>query len=326
VITVVAVVAAVAGVSLGRGSGKPSASGSESPHPTSSASGAPPGLPIRVDTVVRLEPATGRVLASSPVGSNPQAITFSGHAVWVVNDGDETISKIDAATGHVTTRGGIPSPCDLFPDPGGGVWVGDCEDGRVFLVDPISFDIVRTLRVPRPGEVLSAFGSLWVVSNRGGGEKSMLYRFTRSGRLVTRIPVGLDSWVVVAEGGALWGNDFGDGTIWRADPATNEIEFIPGWTGPDNIVAGEGDLWISDDQAHTVTQWDPVRRQTVGLVRDHSGAIAVTPDAVWIQNSGPDTLAKVDPDTDQIVHEFQLGYSSDMVVGDGSLWISAGSD
>jgi serine/threonine protein kinase len=324
----VVVGAAVAVVSLWHGSGRPSRSPSagSSGHPTASASGAPPGAPIRVDTMVKLDPATGRVLAGYPVGSNPQSVTFSGHAVWVLNAGDETISKVDAATGHVTTRGGIPSPCALFPDPGGGIWVGDCDDGEVFLVDPISFDIVRTLHVPSPGEVLSAFGSLWVVSSRGPGEKSLLYRFTRSGRLVTRITLGMGSWYVVEEGADLWGNDFGDGTIWRVDPATNHVELIPGWTGPDNVVSGGGSLWISDGQAHTVTQWDTARRQTVGLVRDHSGAIAVSPDAVWIQNSGPDTLARVDPGTDQVVREFQLAYSSDMVFGDGALWISAGSD
>jgi DNA-binding beta-propeller fold protein YncE len=155
----------------------------------------------------------------------------------------------------------------------------------------------------------------------------MLYRFAPSGRLETRIELGPESWqAAVTEDGSLWGNNFGDGTIWRVDPDTNQAEFVPGWTGPENVVASGHELWVGDGQQHSVTEWDTVSRQTVGFVRGHSGEIVVTPNAVWILNSFSDTLTKVDPDTDQILQEFQLGYSSDMVAGDGSLWVSAGSD
>ncbi|MFL5798769.1 MAG: protein kinase domain-containing protein [Actinomycetota bacterium] len=327
----VVVAAAVAAVLLARGSGHPSARTSGGPSAPSSGAavpGAPPGVPIKVDTVAKLDARSGRVLADYPVGTNPQDITFSGDSVWVINSDDVTISKIDSATGHVSTRGGIPSPCALSPGPGGGVWVDVCDQNEIVLVDPNSFEVDRTLHVPGPGHVVSAYGSVWAVSNRGSAAKSFLYRFTPSGRLLTRIGLGLDSSIVVSADGALWGNDFGDGTIWRVDPGTDDVQFIEGWTGPYDIAASDQGLWIGDGQTRppTVTQWDPVARQAVGLIRGYSGAIAVTADAVWVQDSGPDSLVKVDPQTDQILAQFQLGFSSDMALGNGSLWISAGSD
>ncbi len=329
-VALMVVAAAVVAVSLGRGSGHPAARTSGGPSASSGPTGAgpPPGVPIKVDTVAKLDASTGRVLADYPVGTNPQSITFSGDSVWVINQDDVTISKIDAATGHVSTRGGVPNPCGLSPDPHGGVWVDSCDQNEILLVDPNSFEVDRALHVPGPALVVNAYGSLWAVSNRGTGAKSFLYRFTPAGRFLARITLGLDSWVVVAAEGALWGNDYGDGTIWRVDPDNNDVEFIEGWTGPDNVVASDQGLWITDDQTNpnSVTLWDPIRRQVVVLIRDQSGALVVTPDGVWFQDSAPDSLVKVDPETGQILAGFQLGFSSDMVMGDGALWISAGSD
>jgi streptogramin lyase len=328
IVAVALVAAAALVVSLGHGSKHPATAASGTPSGGASTTGAPPGVPIRVDTVAKLDPSSGRVVADYPVGTNPQDIAFSGDAVWVINQDDVTISKIDASSGHVSTRGGIPSPCGLSPGPGGGVWVDSCDQNEIMLVNPDSFEIERTLHVPGPAKVVSAYGSLWAVSQRDSPDRSLLYRFTAAGHLQRRIPLGLESSQVVAAAGALWGNDFGDGTLWRVDPNSDRAQFISGWTGPDNVVAGEGSLWIGDSQTNpeSVSEWDPAVRQTVGLVRGYDGAIVVTPDALWIQNSDRDTLVEVDPQTDQLLAEFQLGYSSDMVLGDGGLWISAGTD
>src|SRR5262249_24298510 len=193
-------------------SAAPGASASATGAPSSSVSGAPPGHPIEVNTVARLDPASGEVLDGYPVGANPGSLAVSGSAVWVANDDDRPISKIDLASGHVTTRGGVESPCGVFPAPGGAVWVTSC--GQVIqLLDPRSLDVVRTLDVRNPGDVITASGSTWVVSNRGRFDPSFLYRFTLDGHLKAKIRLGLDSFSMAVSGdGTLWGNDHGDGT------------------------------------------------------------------------------------------------------------------
>jgi serine/threonine-protein kinase len=307
-------------------SGHPSG-GQSGSTPATNASETPPGLPIKVNTVFRMDPATGAVVASYPVGSNPQELAVSGGFVWVVNQDDVTISQIDMKGGSVATHGGIPGPCGLSPAPDGGVWVDDCVENEIQLIDPNTFDVTRRLHVPGPAAVVNTDGSVWAVSWRGSSDPSFLYRYAPSGRLQKKIKLGLQSYsATVAGDGSIWGNDWGDGTIWHVDPRTNSVEFIPGWTGPDEVVASGESVWVGDNQENSVTQYDMGRSRIVGLVRGRTGAIVALPNALWIQNSGPDTLVRVDPDTDQVLHEYQLGYSSDMGYGDGSLWISAGSD
>jgi serine/threonine-protein kinase len=288
--------------------------------------GPPPGLSVTEDSVAQLDPETGEVLATFEMGSSPQDLAFSGHAVWVRNAGDSTISKVDAASGHVTTRGGVPTPCGLQSGPHGGIWVNSCSTDEELLVDP-SFEITRSLHVPGPAGVVTTAGSTWAVSYRGQGTNSYLLRFTPSGHLQDQIELGPESWdVVVTDDGSLWGNDAGDGTIWRVDPTTNEVEFVPGWTSPDGIVAADGELWISDGQLDSVTEWDPISRHTIGVIQGHSGAMVVDTDAVWILDGFSDVLTKVDQDDGQVLAEFELPYASDLVAGDGSLWISASAD
>jgi serine/threonine-protein kinase len=308
-------------------SGLPSGGPSASTPPTANASGAPPGLPIDVNTVFRIDPDTGSVVGSYPVGANPQALVVSGNSVWVINQDDVTISKIDMSTGHVTTRGGIADPCGLSPAQGGGVWVDDCSEGQVQLVDPNSFEVVQRIHVSQPAGVVTTHGSVWVLGYRGVGTPSVLFKFTPSGRLEAKIKVSPGAAAAtVADDGSIWGNGFGDGTIWRVDPSTDAVTFVDGWTGPELVVADGQVLWVDDSQLKSVTEYDTVTGQTVGVVQGHHGALAVTPTTLWIQDSGPDTLTEVDKAGTQILAEYQLGYSSDMGYGDGSLWISAGTD
>jgi len=166
-----------------------------------------------------------------------------------------------------------------------------------------------------------------VMSNRGRFQPSVLERFSQSGQPLSKIPVGPDSWSFVITGdGTFWGNDHGDGTIWHLDPATGHVEFFEGWSGPSSITADGSDLWITDDQQKSVTEWDTLRHQAIGVIGSQTGVTVVTPEAVWIQDGFFDTLTRVDPGTDQVLDRFQLGFSSSMVEGDGSLWITAGSD
>jgi len=303
-----------------------SSTASPSPSDAVSGLGPPPGLPITEDSLAQLDPETGEVLSVVRVGSSPQDLAFSGHAVWVRNVGDSTISKVDAASGLVTTKGGIPTPCGLVSGPHGGIWVNSCTTDEELLVDP-SFEVTRSLPVPGPAGVVTTAGSTWAVSYGGEGTDSHLLRFTPSGHLQKQIGLGPESTeVVVADDGSLWGNDAGDGTIWRVDPTTNGVEFVPGWTSPDGMLSAEGQLWISDDQLNSITEWDPISRHTNGVIQRRSGAMVVDADAVWILDGFSDVLTKVDPGNGQVLAEFELPFASDLVAGDGSLWISASAD
>ena len=50
----------------------------------------------------RLDPATGRVIFTVPVGDGPSAIAATSDGVWVSDEFDATLDRIDPHTNHVS--------------------------------------------------------------------------------------------------------------------------------------------------------------------------------------------------------------------------------
>jgi DNA-binding beta-propeller fold protein YncE len=75
------------------------------------------------DTVVRIDPATGRLTHRIKVGHTPTAIAVGADAVWVANRADGTVSRIDPRRKALekTIRVGA-EPVDLVAGLGA-VWV-----------------------------------------------------------------------------------------------------------------------------------------------------------------------------------------------------------
>src|SRR5438876_9866762 len=53
------------------------------------------------NTVLRIDPQTNSVIATIPVGPQPEGIAVTPGAVWVVNKGGPSVSRIDPATNQV---------------------------------------------------------------------------------------------------------------------------------------------------------------------------------------------------------------------------------
>ena len=88
--------------------------GSSKPRP-------PPA--VIANSLVQLDPATGRVVSVTPVGDTPVSMAATPAAVWVVNRGDRTVSRVDRRTHAVRTIGGVPFANDIAADGHGNIWV-----------------------------------------------------------------------------------------------------------------------------------------------------------------------------------------------------------
>ena len=53
------------------------------------------------DTVTELDAATGAVVQTIAVGSEPYGVSSDGTHVWVTNGGSDTVTELDAATGTI---------------------------------------------------------------------------------------------------------------------------------------------------------------------------------------------------------------------------------
>jgi YVTN family beta-propeller protein len=120
---------------------------------------------------VRLDPRTGVVLATIPVGRDPTALAVDDADVWVANEMDDTVSRIDARTNEVAAT--IP----VVRDPVGvaigtdAVWV--VSRGSALLapptlsrIDPSRNMVVETIPLDGAAPIGTAAGagSLWVAS------------------------------------------------------------------------------------------------------------------------------------------------------------------
>ena len=88
------------------------------------------------NVVVKLDPATGAVLAQIPVGHNPLASAWVGGELWVPNIDDGTISVIDPATNTVRTTFPAGSGTLAVAEAAGDAWISASNDGEIWRVRP----------------------------------------------------------------------------------------------------------------------------------------------------------------------------------------------
>jgi streptogramin lyase len=111
--------------------------------------------------VIRVDPATGKVLARVTVGARVFNLAAAPGAVWAIDNALSTAVRVDTKTGKVTTR--VPvgfQPYDIewgF----GSAWVANAGDGTVWRVT--NGKVVKKIKVGTEPNGLTAYrGSLWV--------------------------------------------------------------------------------------------------------------------------------------------------------------------
>lgn len=117
------------------------------------------------DGVIRVDPKTGAVVARISV---PMAgWTAAGKdAVWVTTS--TGVSRIDPATNTVTASIAIPGPLGDPAVVAGKLWVPRIRANRIEIVDPAANAVVETVRVGTgPFVVTEIGGEAWVPSWRG---------------------------------------------------------------------------------------------------------------------------------------------------------------
>ena len=84
------------------------------------------------DSVSRLALDTGEVVQRIPAGNDPVDLVVGDGAVWVANNGDDTVTRLDARRGTATG-----SPIKVGSNPvgialsGDAVWVANAGEGTV---------------------------------------------------------------------------------------------------------------------------------------------------------------------------------------------------
>ncbi len=236
------------------------------------ASQPPPILPLAGPSVVRIDPATGRLVAAAAVDPADTLAVGDG-AVWVLDTATRALVRLDAKTNQVTAR--------LEPEPAGrgttiaagagAVWVmatyaPESEGASLWRLDEDTGSYVAYSREQFSGLAIG-LGSVWATSTglEQGSTKSFGGFLNQiepaSGAALARLEGEGDRWdwdemFVATDAGMVWTVSafgdvrFPDHYVTGFDPVAGAVitEFTIDFTITD-FAAGEGALWVTHPDA-----------------------------------------------------------------------------
>jgi streptogramin lyase len=181
--------------------------------------------------VARIDASNNRLLAPVEVPNLPGAIRAGQDAIWVTSR--FTVSRIDPHTGAVTQP--LHRAGDVRAVGGGSLWgtyANSAADAGVQRIDPVTGQVVATIRIPNGVLIAFGLGTLWVAQD------------------ASSIPSG---------GNAPDRTE--PGNLYRIDPATNRVLGrpvpLPG-IAPTGLAVGEGAVWVGELDGKTLTRFNLV--------------------------------------------------------------------
>jgi DNA-binding SARP family transcriptional activator/DNA-binding beta-propeller fold protein YncE len=289
----------------------------------------PRAIPISPNSVVKLDPISGRPVSDISVGGTPVSLALTRAAVWVVNRSDRTVSRVDGRIGAVRTIGGVTFAYDVAADSHGNVWVSDSRDALVARITtategfPVPSGPPETIHVPsRAGALAVGGGYLWVANAALSASGDVVGQATvsridlRSHRFVSAIRVR-ELPVAIAFGyGSAWvlgGYGSTSLSVIRAGSSRPQslILSLRPYDFPVAVAVGAGSVWVVTEDG-TIFRIDPDARRVVAEIRPHSSdleslGIAVANGSVWVADRSDSSVSEIDGATHRVVRTIRLG-------------------
>jgi streptogramin lyase len=202
----------------------------------------------------------------------------------------------------------------------GSVWVSGF--GRMTRLDPNTDHVTATVDTPGTedySQIAVGLGAVWVTADGG-----KLHRIDpTTNRLVATILVGGPIQGVAAAGGAIWVTrpTEGVGELIRVDPATNRVSGRPIKVGPGPVAVlyAFGALWVTNSSPPSVVRVDPStgKVSTMGF----NGRVAAGVGSLWAASE--DTVVRADPKTGRPTATIGVPRAQAVAVGQGLVWALA---
>jgi YVTN family beta-propeller protein len=252
---------------------------------------------LQANAVGAINPSTGSLVRSVPVGGSPDHVAFGAGAIWAANSATNTVTRIDPK-GKTASQ----VPIQVGNDPsgiavgGGSVWVANALDGTVSRINTVTNQVVgKPIPVGNgPRGVAYFHGAVWVALL----DDRQIARIYPSGR-VKHFPVPAGPEGMAAGAGYLWASNPAEGTVTRIDPATRQTVTVNVGHGPGAVTVGDGAVWVANSLDSTVSRIgslnDNPHEVAVIPVGDGPSGVAVTADGVLVANEGSQTISRIDP-------------------------------
>ena len=290
-----------------------------------------PGLPpIRVDSLVRVDPATNKPTTVIPMGASATGVAVTNDVVWVVSSDQRSVTMIDAKTNTALRTIQADRPTDIAIGEGA-AWVVSFVEGTLTKLDGRTGDLRERIDLgPNISATSVAIGedAAWVVNAAVVGDEYTVIRIgAATGSAVIAIPLRSRPADVAVGAGAVWVAGGGlEPTLSRIDPATNEVVATAALLfAPQDIAVGEGAVWISNRGDDSISRFDPETNRITGTIsvgRAPAG-ISIGGGSVWVTNDLDRTVSRVDPKTDEVVATIDVGSRpDDIAVGADGVWVT----
>jgi YVTN family beta-propeller protein len=247
--------------------------------------------------VMRVDTATGAVIARVRLSVSPWSIAAGEGAIWAVALQGSTVYRIDPATNRVAAQIQLGVGVPYLWAGGGAVWVADDGGSSLLRIDPGTNQVVASIPVGN-GPAGFAFDgtSAWVLNHR----ENTLDRIDRATNTATRTAFALGAENVAAErialfGGDLWVTGRGLDLVRVSRPSGAIIGRTEIGTGGIDVRTAGTSMWVASYEAAADTRGEPIAEAllrvdaTGGIVRTvvpsrvmHVDGLAVADGTVWV--------------------------------------------
>jgi streptogramin lyase len=251
----------------------------------------------REPVLTRIEPGSGRVIATYPLPERVCGGIETGFGyLWMASCGGQTLFRFDVARGRTDRLSG--GTTDRVAIGAGSVWT---SRDTVVRLDPLS--LAEQASIGRGGSLL-AFGGdrLWAAATDAGVVEVIDPTAERViGEVVWPVPAGQPVPVhLVADGEAAHVVDEGLLRVVRIDAVTHEarildvvLEPIDGTGFGDHYIArGGGEVWVRVS-ATQLARLDPVTGRILERLTTPDaggGAFAISDESIWVANMKTGTI------------------------------------
>jgi class 3 adenylate cyclase/sugar lactone lactonase YvrE len=245
-----------------------------------------------------------------------------------------SVVVVDPATGKIsTTIPDIPTPCSVTPKAAageGGIWIRSCA--AVVRVDVARREVDRTkvvqFQMGASSDLAIAGRTVWITSASSPGKARLTRLDPATGATfgVTTFRTDASIQSIAGGGSVLW-LGFSDGKLVRLDAASGrEVGHIvaPGFA--DALAIDGSTLWTVDRLAGTATQLEADTGRvlrTVGDLGSPSEDLVVAFGTLWIVDESAGTVLPVDTATGTRSQAIRVGDSpTDIVAGPDAVWVT----
>jgi DNA-binding SARP family transcriptional activator len=313
---------------------------------------------ILPNSLVQLDPRTGKPILVKQVGIEPDPIAITPTAIWTVDDTE--VSRYDlhfhnVDTSPITSHSG--SPFGIAFDRVGNAWITSASESQyaprvnAFLtrvtrgpgvtgpgvVDP-GQGLLQTIRLPLPMAGFEALGAdrLWIITGPHGplpGDNRVAVVNLRTFQ-PTAIPLDERATAIAYGYDTAWIGTYGDTPddsrleairAGQSKPIKTVLEKHGADWGPLSIAVGDGAVWVVTYSTRQLFKINPITLQIehrLDLSAEKPGSVAVGAGAVW--TTGAHSITKIDPRTDTIIHTYpiRVGFPCAIAATSTTLWLA----